>query len=303
MKVILTLFISCIFIQVCIGQSDSISSNGFYIPKNIEECNKQLDIVLEKKAKNILKLANERHLKSVTGLFIIGEWLENDSTRLANYFQQFSLTSSDWWERDFLIVQSYHRFLNNKSFDISFEAKRLTNKRDSIEAEKRQKYQQNIIADSIDGVFIPTDLNACFKELNHLLIDSLKQEIKSKSDLDLSEYHMGLGRWMRNNWGLWGGSRLQLYFKEKKVFHPDDMSGIILETYSKYLNDERFDTDEIIDQLRTEYGKFMKEMIEFQPPVGFNPSDWYSKEYKRFLRTRKIKDIDIESPASVGYAY
>lgn len=38
---------------------------------------------------------------------------------------------------------------------------------------------------------------------------------------------------MRNNLGLWGGSRLERYFVERKVYHPDDMSGEILKAYYK----------------------------------------------------------------------
>jgi len=41
--------------------------------------------------------------------------------------------------------------------------------------------------------------------------------------------------WLRNNWGLWGGSRLQQYFFEKEIKDPDRMSSIILSHYYNYL--------------------------------------------------------------------
>lgn len=46
-------------------------------------------------------------------------------------------------------------------------------------------------------------------------------------------YHMGLGMWMRNNWGLWSGdSGIAKQLKEEyRLQHPDDMSGLILESY------------------------------------------------------------------------
>jgi hypothetical protein len=47
----------------------------------------------------------------------------------------------------------------------------------------------------------------------------------------MAVYHFSLGMWMRNNWGLWHGSRLSEYFNEHGVHHPDDMSGIILSSY------------------------------------------------------------------------
>ena len=41
--------------------------------------------------------------------------------------------------------------------------------------------------------------------------------------------------WIRNNWGLWGGSRLLKYFKERGITHPDSMSAIILACYYHWL--------------------------------------------------------------------
>jgi len=52
--------------------------------------------------------------------------------------------------------------------------------------------------------------------------------------------------WMRNNWGLWRGSRLSKYFNEMGVFHPDDMSGIILVSYHRYLTGNEIKLEEQI---------------------------------------------------------
>ena len=49
--------------------------------------------------------------------------------------------------------------------------------------------------------------------------------------------HMGIGTWMRNNWGLWHGSELQSFLrKEYLLLHADDMSGLILDTLWSDLN-------------------------------------------------------------------
>jgi hypothetical protein len=45
--------------------------------------------------------------------------------------------------------------------------------------------------------------------------------------------------WIRNNWGLWKGSRLSEYFNNIGIYHPDDMSGIILDTFWCHLNGKR----------------------------------------------------------------
>ena len=72
-----------------------------------------------------------------------------------------------------------------------------------------------------------------------------KDEIKNlKNKKETIKYHHTLGMWVRNNWGLWGGSRLQKYFLDKKVNHPDGMSGLILEFYYDWLNNINDDWQE-----------------------------------------------------------
>lgn len=103
--------------------------------------------------------------------------------------------------------------------------------------EKRDKYIKRTLADSLNGHYIPKNIEECFIELNKILkpetVDGIK---KLKSRDETSNYHMGLGLWLRNNWGLWGGSRLQVYLTNKGLNHPDDMSGLILEYYYDWLN-------------------------------------------------------------------
>jgi hypothetical protein len=50
--------------------------------------------------------------------------------------------------------------------------------------------------------------------------------------------------WMRNNWGLWGGSRLAKWFNNQGVKHPDDMSGVILDSFWRHLNDKPIKLEE-----------------------------------------------------------
>lgn len=50
-----------------------------------------------------------------------------------------------------------------------------------------------------------------------------------------SKAHFQLGMWLRNNWGLWSCSRLRMYFAQRKIDHPDDMSGMILDYYYQHL--------------------------------------------------------------------
>jgi len=87
-----------------------------------------------------------------------------------------------------------------------------------------------------DTTYIPIDLDDCIQQLDNLFADSSKVKIKTMTESEFSaRMHLNFGMWMRNNWGLWKGSRLSMFFNEKGIYHPDDMSGIILDSYYRYL--------------------------------------------------------------------
>jgi hypothetical protein len=87
-------------------------------------------------------------------------------------------------------------------------------------------------------VYVPASLEDAFAELEKMLSPKVRREMKEGAEEDMVRYHMGLGLWLRNNWGLWGGSRLARYFNGLGVHHPDDMSSIILDTFWRRLNDK-----------------------------------------------------------------
>ena len=80
----------------------------------------------------------------------------------------------------------------------------------------------------------PKTKEECFALLDAMLSEEDKNELKNCEDT--IGYHFTLGMWIRNNWGLWGGSRLQKYFLERGLKHPDDMSAAILKYYYDYLH-------------------------------------------------------------------
>ncbi len=95
-----------------------------------------------------------------------------------------------------------------------------------------------------DKVYIPKDLDDCLAQLQKLLKPENIEKMKGGTEDDMIQYHMGLGMWMRNNWGLWGGSRLAKWFNAHGIKHPDDMSGVILDSYWRHLNKKRIKLDE-----------------------------------------------------------
>lgn len=105
---------------------------------------------------------------------------------------------------------------------------------------QRMERQNRLVAEMVDGRYIPKDLPDTFEQLDKELPEITRKEMKAlKARSEMIVYHHGLGTWLRNNWGLWGGSRLQKYFTDKGIRHPDDMSSIILYFYWDWLQGDR----------------------------------------------------------------
>lgn len=95
----------------------------------------------------------------------------------------------------------------------------------------------------VGGGMIPTNLEECFKELHKIAFDKDLAEIKSRPENDMIEFHHTLGRRIRNEWGLWSGGPLQDYFKGLGLWHADDMSGVILTSFYRHLNNLPLDIE------------------------------------------------------------
>lgn len=91
------------------------------------------------------------------------------------------------------------------------------------------------LVDRIDGIYIPKNIDEAIDSLDMIISPGDKRYIADSLSLDAfrARCHFGLGMWVRNNWGLWGGSRLKQYFLDKNIVHPDDMSDVILKVYYK----------------------------------------------------------------------
>jgi hypothetical protein len=118
-----------------------------------------------------------------------------------------------------------------------------------------------------DGVYIPKDLDDGHRELKNMLPKELISEMKRGTEDDMVQYHSGLGMWLRNNWGLWKGSRLSEYFNNIGIYHPDDMSGIILDTFWCHLKGKPHRLEERITYYQ-EYWKSMERPKEGSPIDG-----------------------------------
>lgn len=106
-------------------------------------------------------------------------------------------------------------------------------------------------------IYIPADLEESFVELKNMLHPKFVEKYK-KGEITSVELHMGLGMWMRNNWGLWAGERLAKYFHGLGIFHPDDMSSIILTSFERHLNEKPLELEKQVQGYK-DYWQAMKQ--------------------------------------------
>jgi hypothetical protein len=108
--------------------------------------------------------------------------------------------------------------------------------------------------------YIPKNLEDSLSYLDCIWSESDKTDFKSKDEEEaIAELHLVTGMSIRNNWGLWRGrNSLSRYFKSKGVFHPDDISSIILTSFHRRLNNIDINLEEQI----TYYKKYWEDIRE-----------------------------------------
>jgi hypothetical protein len=110
---------------------------------------------------------------------------------------------------------------------------------------RRNKEDQTRYAlDTLDGHYIPMNLDEAIAAMDSFFSDSLRIKVKAlTSDEFSARYHLGFGTSLRNRWHLWGGSRLTKWFEQRGVSHGESISGIIIESYHRKLSGHDIDLD------------------------------------------------------------
>lgn len=104
----------------------------------------------------------------------------------------------------------------------------------------------------------PKNLEECYAALSEKFSTDELAKFMACSEDELIKYHMGLGMWMRNNWGLWEGGELQEYFKAMGIWHADDMSGIIIDSFHRHLCGSPIKLDEQAQYYKDYWKKYDK---------------------------------------------
>lgn len=92
----------------------------------------------------------------------------------------------------------------------------------------------------------PNNLSECFGQLDKIMSEAEDGDWFKNADEEeaVVKSHHGLGRWIRNNWGLWTqDSKLFEYLSKLGLHHADDMSGVILTSYHRHLNKKELGLD------------------------------------------------------------
>ena len=84
-----------------------------------------------------------------------------------------------------------------------------------------------------EGSNVPSTIDEAISQLDKELSIEDKEYLLKNGPLSV---HDSLGRYIRNEWGLWGdNSKLKKELQDKGFEHPDDMSNHILEKFIKHL--------------------------------------------------------------------
>lgn len=100
----------------------------------------------------------------------------------------------------------------------------------------KREFENRKTFDSINGIYIPQNLKESINHLDKKLDFEAKTMIKEEKDIWKFNSHISpLGIWIRNNWGINGGSRLLKYFNDRGITDRDEISAIIIKYYQKWL--------------------------------------------------------------------
>lgn len=213
------------------------------LPKNLNQTVKYLDKDCSDSVKIEIKTIHEDSLIYAVYPFAKNEpyknyktifnWTsdENGNTKITKYLESKGIF--DYHSE--ALLYSFRQYLKNGKIN----EKEILEKFIQQQKKLNEKDKIKFVTDTINGVYIPKNLEECFVQINSFWDESTKVQLKNWDEKEFAgKVHLGFGMWMRNNWSLWGGSRLSKYFNDLGIYHPDDMSGIILVSYHRHLNNK-----------------------------------------------------------------
>lgn len=172
------------------------------------------------------------------------ENLETDSIFNRKLIENYITTTTfktEFIPREVDKIYLKHFFGGYRSYDDKIAEQETLKEKER----RKEEFKKRLTLEKIDTIYIPKNLYECFTELDKTLNFESKTQLKEAKDTWQFNSHMGgLGMWIRNNWGINGGSRLLRYFHNREIgikrdFGNDEISGIIIEQYIIWLKGDK----------------------------------------------------------------
>lgn len=128
---------------------------------------------------------------------------------------------------------------------------RIISHTDIFDPKADSVYRWRVAQKELDGIYIPMDLNDCFKQLDKLMDNEVREKFLSFSDEEVdARTHGSLGVWLDAKWSLRLGSRISAYFNKMGVPHPDYMVGLVIRSYHRHLNKRDLDLKKQLSEFK-----------------------------------------------------
>jgi hypothetical protein len=208
-------------------------------PKNLKKAVSYLNNYAPDSIKNLIKICGDDTIKEISYPYggeykTIFNWTDRDNygSKIVKYLDAKGVSI----HQTEVILIAFKEYLKKGKFD----EEKIIEPFKNLELKWKEEDKVRFTTDSLRGYYIPKDLNDAIHTLNKIYPDSIKVKITKLSERDYvsGNYRFGIGLWLRNNWQLWGGSRLSKFFDDNKIYHPESMSSVILESYFRYLKNE-----------------------------------------------------------------
>ncbi len=149
-----------------------------------------------------------------------------------------------------IVRKVYHKHLKNLPYDFDQEIDSLRRLKKFVDAQD----EMWLTADSINGYYIPKDIDDAIRELNRILDSASIAEIKNYRNEEVASgsEHFGLGHMIRYMWKL-GGSR---FLHDTGLEEADYISGLVVTAYYRHLNSKPINLDELIEECKKQEAKY-----------------------------------------------
>lgn len=162
-----------------------------------------------------------------------------------------------------------------------------------------------LIVQKPDKMYKPKNLVEAMSQLDILLTKEDKKNIFDMTENDyITNSHFSIGIWIRNNWGLWGGQELAKYFNRLGIYHPDDMSGIILRSYYRHIHNQDYKLEEQIKYYKDFWKKSQELGQRLKTDTAFARQERLKfEEYIREKREKQKQSFPIGSKIKTWVDY